>query len=116
MQEVGPKIHDGLLRVREVSDILGRIASEANESQNRAVEVSDATHEQAIAANDIARNVEQVAQMTEETNATMRSNAESAVQLQAMAHTLRDQVAYFKVNCEWRRKKEPHSGVVGNQS
>lgn len=97
MENVGPMIQQGLSRVREVSDILVRIVGEANESQNRAVEVSHATQEQAAAANDIARSVEQVAQMTEQTNSTMHTNAEAAVELQEMARTLRDQVAYFKV-------------------
>lgn len=98
MEAATPKIRDGLHQVNEVSEMLDRIAGEAAESENRAVEVANATREQAIAANDIARNVEQVAQMTEETNATMRSNAESATQLQQMAQQLRKQVAYFKVS------------------
>jgi methyl-accepting chemotaxis protein len=77
--------------------MLDRISGEATESQSRAVEVANATREQAVAANDIARSVEQVAQMTEETNATMQGNAESATQLQVMAQQLRQQVSYFKV-------------------
>ena len=97
MQATAPKIRDGLNKVNEVSGMLDLIADEAAESRNRAVEVANATQEQAIAANDIARNVEQVAQMTEETNATMHNNAESATQLQDMAQKLRQQVAYFKV-------------------
>ena len=98
MQAAAPKIQDGLQKVNEVSGMLDLIADEAAESRNRAVEVASATREQAIAANDIAKNVEQVAQMTEETNATMHNNAESAAQLQEMAEKLRQQVAYFKVN------------------
>ena len=35
--------------------------------------------------------------MTEETNATMHSNAENALQMRDMAQQLRQQVAYFKV-------------------
>ncbi|HET6720569.1 MAG TPA: methyl-accepting chemotaxis protein, partial [Rhodocyclaceae bacterium] len=76
---------------------LDRIADEAAQSQARAVDVAHATQEQAIAANEIARNVEQVAQMTEETNATMHNNVDSATRLQDMAQQLRQQVAYFKV-------------------
>ena len=98
MQAAAPMIKDGLGKVNKVSDMLDRIATEAAESQTRAIEVANATREQAIAANDIARNVEQVAQMTEETNATMHSNVDSAAQLQNMAQQLRQQVAYFKVN------------------
>ena len=98
MQAAAPKIRDGLQKVSDVSGMLDGIASEAAESQNRAVEVASATREQAIAANDIACNVEQVAQMTEETNATMHHNAESASQLQDMAQKLRQQVAYFRVS------------------
>lgn len=98
MQNVVPKIQEGMHKVGEVSGMLDRIAGEANKSQSRAVEVSNATHEQAMAANDIARNVEQVAQMTEETNATMHSNADNALQMHDMAQKLREQVAYFKVS------------------
>jgi methyl-accepting chemotaxis protein len=98
MQAATPKIKGGLEKVSEVSGMLDRIASEAAESQSRAVEVSNATQEQAVAANDIARSVEHVAQMTEETNATMQGNAESATKLQEMAQKLRQQVAYFKVS------------------
>ena len=97
MQATAPKIKDGLDKVNQVSGMLDQIAEEATESRNRALEVSNATREQLIAANDIARNVEEVAQMTEETNATMHNNAESATQLQEMAQKLRQQVAYFKV-------------------
>ena len=97
MQATAPKIKDGLQKVGEVAGMLDLIAGEAAESRNRAVEVASATREQAIAANDIAKSVEQVAQMTEETNATMHNNAESATQLQEMAQALRQQVAYFKV-------------------
>jgi methyl-accepting chemotaxis protein-2 (aspartate sensor receptor) len=97
MQATAPKIKGGLEKVNEVSGMLDRISGEATESQSRAVEVANATREQAVAANDIARSVEQVAQMTEETNATMQGNAESATQLQVMAQQLRQQVSYFKV-------------------
>ena len=98
MQATAPKIQSGLKMVNGVSGMLDRIADEAAESQSRAVEVANATREQAIAANDIACNVEQVAQMTEETNATMHSNVDSATQLQNMAQELRQQVAYFKMS------------------
>ena len=98
MQAAAPKIKDGLQKVGEVSLMLDLIAGEAAESRNRAVEVASATREQAVAANDIAKSVEQVAQTTEETNATMHNNAESATQLQEMAQKLRQQVAYFKID------------------
>ena len=97
MQATAPKIKDGLQKVNEVSVMLDLIAGEAAESRNRAVEVASATREQAVAANDIAKSVEHVAQTTEETNATMHNNAESATQLLEMAQKLRQQVAYFKV-------------------
>lgn len=97
MRAVGPKVQRGLDRVTEVSGMLESITHEAAESRRRAVEVADATREQAVAANDIAQSVEQVAQMTEETNATIHSNADNALQLQQMAAQLREQVAYFKV-------------------
>ena len=97
MRAVGPKVQRGLDRVTEVSGMLESITHEAAESRRRAVEVADATREQAVAANDIAQSVEQVAQMTEETNATIHSNADNALQLQHMAAQLREQVAYFKV-------------------
>ena len=97
MRAIGPKVQRGLDRVNEVSGMLESITHEAAESRRRAMEVADATREQAIAANDIAQNVEQVAQMTEETNATIHSNADNALQLQQMAAQLREQVAYFKV-------------------
>ncbi|HMT81776.1 MAG TPA: methyl-accepting chemotaxis protein [Azonexus sp.] len=97
MRAVGPKVQKGLDRVNEVSGMLDSITHEAADSRRRAMEVADATREQAIAANEIAQNVEQVAQMTEETNATIHSNADNALQLQQMAAQLRQQVAYFKV-------------------
>ena len=97
IERIGPQINNGLQKVNAVSGMLDNIAHEAEESMNRAVEVADATREQAIAANTIASNVEQIAQMTEETAATIHANAESAAQLQDMAASLRDQVAYFKV-------------------
>jgi methyl-accepting chemotaxis protein len=98
MQHVGPKVENGLKRVNAVAELLTGINHEATESRRHAIEVANATREQAIAANDIARNVEQVSQMTEETNATMHNNADSAAELQSMATELRSQVSYFKLS------------------
>jgi methyl-accepting chemotaxis protein-2 (aspartate sensor receptor) len=98
MQATAPKIRNGLHMVNGVSGMLDRIAGEAAESQNRAVEVASATREQAVAANDIARNVEQVAQMTEETSAAMHGNVDSVTGLQDMARQLRQHVAYFRLS------------------
>lgn len=97
MQLATPRIASGLDKVNRVASMLDNISGEASQSQARAVEVASATREQALAANDIAKNVEQVAQMTEETNATMAGNVQSAAQLEDMARQLRDQIAYFKI-------------------
>ncbi|HNC51069.1 MAG TPA: methyl-accepting chemotaxis protein [Accumulibacter sp.] len=97
MEAVTPKIQHGLAKVSAVASMLDTISAEATDSRTRALAVANATREQAAAANEVAKNVEHVAQMTQNTNATMRTNVENATRLQQMAHELRQQVAYFKL-------------------
>jgi methyl-accepting chemotaxis protein len=97
MGEAAPQVKRSLDKAREASDMLESIHSQAHESSERVQQVAAATREQATVANDIAGHVQNIASMTEETNATMLSNAEAANALNGMANQLRETVAYFRV-------------------
>lgn len=97
MDEAAPQVGRSLDKAREASDMLESIHSQARESSERVQEVAAATREQATVANDIAGHVQNIASMTEETNATMQSNADSANALNGLANRLRETVAYFRL-------------------
>ncbi|HRF04717.1 methyl-accepting chemotaxis protein [Accumulibacter sp.] len=97
MGEAAPQVSRSLDKAREASDMLESIHRQAHESSERVQQVATATREQATVANDIAGHVQNIASMTEETNATMHSNAESASALNGLANRLREVVAYFRV-------------------
>ncbi|HRD91925.1 MAG TPA: methyl-accepting chemotaxis protein [Accumulibacter sp.] len=97
MDEAAPQVSRSLDKAREASNMLESIHSQARESSERVQGVATATREQATVANDIARHVQNIASMTEETNATMQGNANSAVALSNLAGKLRETVAYFRV-------------------
>ncbi|WP_313951069.1 methyl-accepting chemotaxis protein [Accumulibacter sp.] len=97
MGEAAPQVSKSLDKAREATNMLESIHRQALESSERVQEVASATREQATVANDIARHVQNIASMTEETNATMQGNADSAVALNGLAGKLREAVAYFRV-------------------
>ncbi|MCB1931368.1 MAG: cache domain-containing protein [Candidatus Accumulibacter sp.] len=97
MGEAAPQVNRSLTKAREASSMLESIHNQAHESSERVQEVAAATREQASVANDIARHVQNIASMTEETNATMQGNADSANALNGLASRLRDAVAYFRL-------------------
>ncbi|WP_291992890.1 cache domain-containing protein [Candidatus Accumulibacter sp. ACC003] len=97
MDEAAPQVDRSLEKAREASTMLESIHSQALESSERVQGVAMATREQATVANDIARHIQNIASMTEETNATMQGNANSALALNGLASQLREAVAYFRV-------------------
>jgi methyl-accepting chemotaxis protein len=98
MDEAIPQVRGGLDKAREARAMLESIHREALQSQGRIHDVATATREQATVANDIARHIERIATMTEETHATVGSNAASAAQLERMAGELRQAVGHFRVS------------------
>lgn len=97
MGEAAPQVSRSLTKAHEASAMLESIHQQAQQSSERVQQVATATREQATVANDIAGHVQNIASMTEETNATMHSNAESASALNGLANRLRETVAYFRL-------------------
>ncbi len=97
MEEAMPQVTRSLGRAREAGSLLASSHHQALESSERVQQVAMATREQASVADDIARHVQHIASMTEETSATVRSNAAAAAELDRLAGELRAAVGYFRV-------------------
>lgn len=92
-----PEVEQGVLLAGHASESLRGIEVGAGRTLERIGEVATATREQSSASTSIAQRVEEIAQMVDETTATIRSTADSANQLEQIAHGLQGQIAKFKV-------------------
>ncbi|MCB1937608.1 MAG: methyl-accepting chemotaxis protein [Rhodocyclaceae bacterium] len=97
-------MEQGVERVRQGVDLTtlaGKSMEQINAGAKSVVEsVSDISHalrEQSAASTDIARNVEAIAQMSERNSVAVKETANTAVQLERLAASLRDEVSRFKV-------------------
>ena len=97
MNEALPEVEQGVQLARSASDSLLAIESGAGRTLERVREVAAATQEQGAASTSIAQRVEQIAQMVEETTATIRSTADTAVELEHIAQDLQTQIGRFRV-------------------
>ena len=97
MNEALPEVEQGVQLARSASDSLQAIEHGAGRTLERVREVAAATQEQGAASTSIAQRVEQIAQMVEETTATIRSTADTAVELEHIAQDLQTQMGRFRV-------------------
>ena len=97
MNEALPEVEQGVQLARSASDSLQAIEGGAGRTLERVREVAAATQEQGAASTSIAQRVEQIAQMVEETTATIRSTADTAVELEHIAQDLQTQIGRFRV-------------------
>jgi methyl-accepting chemotaxis protein len=95
MNQALPQAQSGAVLARQAAALLEEIRVQAEGALAKAKDVTMATREQGAAANDIAGNVERVASMAEEVSATMAGNADSAREMEDMAHQLRAAVDQF---------------------
>lgn len=92
-----PEVDQGVLLAGQASDSLRSIEAGSERTLERIGDVASATREQSAASTSIAQRVEEIAQMVEETTATIRGTAESAAELEKIAHGLSEQIGRFKV-------------------
>jgi methyl-accepting chemotaxis protein len=84
-------------QVERVSVVLTGAGEAVTQSTNGVSDIAASVSEQSLASTEIARNVEKIAQMSEETNAAVRSNSEDVVRLEGLAKDLQTAVSRFKV-------------------
>ncbi len=92
-----PEVEQGVHLAGQASESLRSIEAGATRTLDRVGEVASATREQSAASTAIAQRVEEIAQMVDETTATIRGTAESATDLEHIAHDLMRQIDRFKV-------------------
>jgi len=97
MNEALPEVEQGVQLASSATESLQAIESGAGRTLERIREVAAATQEQGSASTSIAQRVEQIAQMVEETTATIRSTADTAIQLEHIAQGLQAQIKRFTV-------------------
>lgn len=97
MQDIGPRMEQGVQRVGGASEALRDIEAGARRTLSRASEVAQAMNEQSSASTLIAERLEQIALMIEETKATTRSSTETAAELDRIAQGLREGIGRFRL-------------------
>jgi methyl-accepting chemotaxis protein len=97
MEAALPLVQQSVDLTQQANRSLDAILAESAATLTHVKEVAQATREQANASNDIARNVEQIATMADEVHAAMANTADHARELDSIAQTLREKVAYFRV-------------------
>ncbi|MBS0371265.1 MAG: methyl-accepting chemotaxis protein [Proteobacteria bacterium] len=97
MNSALPEVEQGVELAGSASDSLRAIEVGAGRTLGRIREVANATREQSSASTSIAQRVETIAQMVEETSSTMRGTAETADQLELIAHGLKGKIERFQV-------------------
>lgn len=97
MNDVLPKVEEGVRLAGKASESLQGIEVGATRTLTRIAEVASATLEQSSASTSIAQRVEQISRMVDETTATIQATANTARELERIAHGLQDQIGRFRV-------------------
>ncbi len=90
-------VEEGIEGARTAGTAIERIRAGTQDVAVMVSEISDAVLEQGQASNHIAQQVERIAQMTEENSSSAGHAADSAKELNAMAVSIRDAVAAYRV-------------------
>ena len=97
-------MHEGVLRVdagvtgaREAGEAMDRVREHAQHVVTMVSDISSVLREQSAAATQVAHGIEDVAQMAEQNDGAVRSNAETAVELERMAERLQSDILRFRV-------------------
>ncbi|WP_227814166.1 methyl-accepting chemotaxis protein [Nitrogeniibacter aestuarii] len=96
MDETLPLVDNGVKLTRNAAAELSVIKEGAKGALSRAKDVALATREQREASTLIAQEVETIVQMVEESSANMGSTAETARELERIAHALANAVTRFR--------------------
>ncbi|MBT0963410.1 methyl-accepting chemotaxis protein [Denitromonas iodatirespirans] len=91
------RVQEGVVLTKRAGESMEQINSGAANVVVAVEDISAALREQSATSTDIARNVEAIAQMSEQNSAAVRASARTAERLEALARSLSDEVARFKV-------------------
>ncbi|GAB2903284.1 methyl-accepting chemotaxis protein [Uliginosibacterium flavum] len=97
MESAVPQARSGVASAEAAAQSLREMRNGAEGTLGRIREVADATREQGLASNSIAQQVERIAMMVEETSQAVAGSAETARQLEGLAHSLHTSVSRFRV-------------------
>jgi len=91
-----PQVAAGVEAAQGAAESLRQIKEGALTTMARVREVADSTKEQSVASDSIAQRVEEIATMVEETAAAMKATAETAADVERIAHELNTLVTRFR--------------------
>ena len=97
MDAAAKRVALGVELANDAGSAIGRIRDEAHEVLSSVVDISSSLREQGTVTQDIANHVERIATMSDENNTVAGESAAAAAQLQALAHTMRDEVSRFRL-------------------
>jgi methyl-accepting chemotaxis protein len=97
MEEGVARVSAGVGEARQAGEAMGQVREHAQHVVDMVSDISSVLREQSAAAADVARGIEEVAQMAEQNDTAVRSNADTAVELERMAERLQSDILRFKV-------------------
>jgi methyl-accepting chemotaxis protein len=97
MQLSRTQVGKGMKLAEEAGLAFSRISDGTKQSVIRAQEIANAAREQSVSSHSLAVSVEKIAQMTEENSTANGSVSDSSAHLKSLSESLREAVAYFRV-------------------
>jgi methyl-accepting chemotaxis protein len=97
MEEGVARVAAGVDEARQAGAAMGQVREHAQHVVDMVSDISAVLREQSAAAADVARGIEEVAQMAEQNDTAVRSNTDTAVELERMAERLQADILRFKV-------------------
>ncbi len=97
MNQAAERVESGATLADQAGTAINEIQNGAGQVQTRVSDITSALAEQSIASQTIAQQVERVAQAAEENSAAAQSASGAAVNIDELAHAMRDTVAQFRV-------------------
>ncbi|MDK9725726.1 MAG: methyl-accepting chemotaxis protein [Sterolibacteriaceae bacterium MAG5] len=97
MQEGVARVNAGVEEARAAGEAMDRVREHAQHVVAMVSDISSGLHEQTAAATDVAHGIENVARMAEQNDAAVRSNAQTASELERLAEVLQADILRFRV-------------------
>ena len=97
MQEGVERVGAGVAEARQAGEAMNQVREHAQHVVSMVSDISAVLHEQSAAATEVARGIEHVAEMAEQNDTAVRSNADTAVELERMAERLQSDILRFRV-------------------
>lgn len=97
MNDALPEVERGVQITIEATDSLQSIKNESQQSLQSVIEIANATKEQSLSATFLTQRVEEVVHVVDQTTSAIRQAADTAKQLEDVAHDLRTQISRFQL-------------------